>query len=110
MTDPNDSLRKYRQDIVNFIEPKNKREFKITGNFFDSVTNILTNELPYGKITDKAHVVLTNAVIFSLWCGWFSQARTNAKDPNYKPEYIEQYKNWINAAFEVGKKYASDRP
>ncbi|MGI0021576.1 MAG: hypothetical protein ACRD9Q_01825, partial [Nitrososphaeraceae archaeon] len=90
---------KYRKDIVDFVEGKVRREVKVKGDIYDTIANILTNELPYGDGTDNAHAFLTNAVISSFWCGWFTQARSNANDPKFNPEYVEKYKTAIDVAY-----------
>ena len=105
-----DYFKKYRKDIVDFVEGKVRKEVKVKGDIYDTIANILTNEMPYGERTDNVHAFLTNAVISSLWCGWFAQARSNAKDSKFKPEYVEKYKNVIDYAYEVGREYAQERP
>ncbi|HYY86670.1 MAG TPA: hypothetical protein VE594_06155 [Nitrososphaeraceae archaeon] len=101
---------KYRKDIVDFVEGKVRREVKVKGDIYDTIANILTKELPYGEGTDNAHAFLTNAVISSFWCGWFSQARSNARDSKFKPEYVERYKEAIDVAYKTGREYAQVRP
>ena len=101
---------KYRKDIVDFVEGKVRREVKVKGDIYDTIANILTKELPYGEGTDNSHAFLTNAVISSFWCGWFSQARSNARDSKFKPEYVERYKEAIDVAYKTGRKYAQVRP
>jgi len=101
---------KYRKDIVDFVESKVRRKVRVKGDIYDTIANILTNELPYGDGTDNAHAFLTNAIVSSLWCGWFSQARSNAKDSKFKRQYVRKYKEAIDAAYKVGREYAKVRP
>jgi hypothetical protein len=67
-------------------------------------------EYPYGETVDNAHRFLTTAIMSSLWCGWFSQARTKARDAKFRPEYVEKFRNIINEAFDIGVKFAAIRP
>jgi hypothetical protein len=71
------SLEKYpkehKKEIIDYVEHNNKSIFKITGKVFDRLTTLLTSELPYGSSVDKIHTLLANAIICSLWCGWYSQ-------------------------------------
>jgi hypothetical protein len=57
---------------------------------------------------DKAHNVLALAIICSMWCGWLSQAKANRG--KYSPEWVDGFKKIIVDAFEIGQKYAKDRP
>lgn len=67
---------------------------------YDRLANQVREEFPYGQGIDNMHRFLTNAIMISLWCGWFSQARTNANDPNLIPEFIERFRNVLSEAFE----------
>lgn len=109
MKDFENYFEKYRKDMVDYVEGKVRKEVKVKGDIYDTLANILAKELPYGKGVDNAHAFLTNAVVSSLWCGWFSQARSNAKDPKFKRGYIKKYKKAIITAFGVGRKYATKR-
>jgi hypothetical protein len=73
---------------------------------------VVTEEYPYGKGKgiDNTHRFLTTAIMSSLWCGWFSQARTKGNDPNFRSEYIEEFRRIINEAFDIGVKYADIEP
>jgi hypothetical protein len=104
-----DNLRKYRPDIIDFIEGKVKREVKIEGGIIDTITNLLAKELSYGDEVDNAHRFLTLAVICSCWCGWFSQARINAGVQRMNPEYVKKFKEVIDRAYDLGKDYAQER-
>lgn len=110
MSNIEEYFQKYREDMVNFVEGKVRRQVNPTGDIYDTIANLIAKELPYGHGVDNAHAFLTNAVISSFWCGWFSQARTNAGDRNFNPDHVEKYKEAIITAFEEGKKYARDRP
>lgn len=92
MSNFEDYFRKYRPDIVDFIEGNIEREVKMEGGIIDTVTNILAKELPYGDGIDNAHRFLTLAVLCSCWCGWFSQARTDAGNQKMNPEYVKKFK------------------
>jgi hypothetical protein len=73
MLDLEKYLKEHRKEIIDYVEHKNKSIFKIKGEVFDRLTTLLTSELPYGSSVDKIHTVLANAIICSLWCGWYSQ-------------------------------------
>ena len=57
---------------------------------------------------DKAHNVLAEAIIYSLWCGWLSQAKVNRGA--YPREWVDSFKKLIVDAFETGQKYSKDKP
>jgi hypothetical protein len=52
---------------------------------------------------DQVHNVLAMTMIYSLWCGWVSQAKTNRGA--YMRGTVEGFKKSIDDAFEIGKKY-----
>ena len=103
-------LNAYENEIIDWINTNIKTQFAPKGNIFDRLANQVNQEYPYGGSIDNAHRFLTNAIMCSLWCGWFSQARTNASDVNFRPEYVERFRNIINEAFNVGAKFAAVRP
>jgi hypothetical protein len=109
MSNFDDHLKKYGKDIVDFIEGKVKREVKIEGGIIDTITNLLAKEFPYGDGVDNAHKFLALSVLGSYWCGWFSQARTNAGDEKFNSQYVTEFKKIIDSAYDQGKEYAEVR-
>jgi hypothetical protein len=59
-------------------------------------------------LRDQAHNVLAMTIIYSLWCGWLSQAKTNRGA--YIEGTVEGFKKLIVDAFEIGQRYSKDRP
>jgi hypothetical protein len=104
---------RHAKEIVDFIEKKisekSQTGIKITGEIPDRIMNELTKEMPYGGF-DMTHIVLSNALVSSLWCGWLSQATVNRKEPKFNEEYVEQFQRAITKAYDIGRKYASQRP
>jgi hypothetical protein len=98
----NESLKSHRKEIVDFVEHKDTKGLKITGNIFDKLVNELTTELPFCPTVDKSHIVLSQSIITSLWCGWLSRAMANKKKPKFAAEYPEDFKKAISQAFEIG--------
>jgi hypothetical protein len=109
MSNFDDVLKKYRKDIIDFIEGKVKREVKIEGGIIDTITNLIAKEFPYGDGVDNAHKFLALSVLSSYWCGWFSQARTNSHDEKFNPEYVDKFKEVIDSAYFQGRDYAQER-
>jgi hypothetical protein len=103
-------LSKHQNEIIDWINTNIKTQFEDTASMFERLANQVNQEYPYGKKIDNAHRFLTNAIMASLWCGWFSQARTNAGDVNFKPEYIEKFRQIINKAFSIGVEFAAVKP
>jgi len=103
-------LKSHRKEMVDFVEQKDTKGLRITGDIFDRLVNKLTTERPFGPTVDKTHIVLSQAIITSLWCGWLSQAMANKKEPRFSPEYVEYFKKSITQAFEIGQSYAVERP
>jgi hypothetical protein len=107
-------LKEHRKEIIDYLERDNKSTFKITGEVSDRLITLLTSELPYGSSVDKVHTLLANAIICSLWCGWYSQYTINSQDhdfkyANFRRDYVEDFRNVINSAFEIGKEYSAVR-
>lgn len=106
-------LDKHAKEIVDFIEKKisekSQKEIKITGEIPDRIMNELAKEMPYGGF-DMTHIVLSNALVSSLWCGWLSQATVNRNEPKFNKDYVEQFQRAITKAYGIGRKYASQRP
>ena len=103
-------LKAHQEEIVNWVSNKVQTQFKVKGNMFDRTANLVNQEYPYGEYIDIMHRLLTNAIICSLWCGWFSQARTNAQDSNFRSEYVKKFRNSILEAFDIGAKFAAPKP
>jgi hypothetical protein len=109
-------MESHREEIVDFMEKKTVADIAPTGDVFEGLLNRLINEFPFGKIErggfyyDKFHTILADALMSSFWCGWLSQAMVNKKEPKFKAEYLEQFHRVITEAFNVGRRYASQRP
>jgi hypothetical protein len=103
-------LNEHQEEIVNWVSNKVKTQFKVKDSMFDRTANLVNQEYPYGQRIDNMHRLLTNAIMCSLWCGWFSQARTNAQDANFHSEYVNRFRNSIIEAFDIGLKFASTKP
>jgi hypothetical protein len=118
ITDTEYYIQSHREEIVNFMGKKTVLDIAPTGtgDSFDGLLNRLTNEFPFGKIEaggfyyDRFHAILANALMSSFWCGWLSQAMVNKKEPEFKAEYLEQFQRLITEAFDIGRRYASQRP
>jgi hypothetical protein len=102
-------LNTHRNEIIDWIERNIKQQFTPTGQMFDRLANQITREYPYGLGIDNMHRFLTNAVMCSMWCGWFSQARTIEQDQDFNPDYIERFRTIINNAFEMGRRHGERR-
>jgi hypothetical protein len=53
---------------------------------------------------DPAHNVLAVVIIYSMWCGWLSQAKANRG--GYPREWVDNFKKLMVDAFEIGQKYS----
>src|SRR5919106_1389775 len=97
-----------KKEIVDFIERKTSeldKEKPIPKHeIFDEVVNVLCNDMPSGPIYDMTHILLTNALMFSLGCGWLSQSMVNEKDPRVKEEYLQRFGRAIEKAYDIGRK------
>lgn len=107
-------MNKHAKEIVDFIEQKisekSQKEIKITGEIPNRIINELSKEKPFGPTFDMTHIVLSNALVSSLWCGWLSQAMVNRREPKFNKEYVDQFQRAITKAYDIGRKYASQRP
>ena len=118
ITDTEYFMESHREEIVDFMEKKTVVDIAPTGtgDVFEGLLNRLINEFPFGKLEaggfyyDKFHAILANALMSSFWCGWLSQAMVNKKEPKFKAEYLEQFQRVITEAFDIGRRYASQRP
>ena len=103
-------LNAHQEEIVNWVNNNVKTQLNDTASIFDRTANMVNSEYPYGERIDNAHRFLTTAIMSSLWCGWFSQARTNAQDHNFRSEYVKKFRNSIIEAFDIGIKFAATKP
>ena len=65
--------------------------------------NLVQHGSKAGK-RDPAHNVLAMVIIYSMWCGWLSQAKANRG--GYPREWVDSFKKLIVDAFEIGQKYS----
>jgi hypothetical protein len=106
-------MENHAKEIVDFIELKIKekshKDIKITGKITDRITNQLTKEMPFGPAFtfDMTHIVLADALVSSLWCGWLSQSMVNRKEPKFNEKYVEQLGRAITKAYDIGLRYAN---
>jgi hypothetical protein len=81
-------MENHAEEIVDFIErkisEKSQKEIKITGEISDRIMNQLVQEMPFGRTLDWTHIVLSNALISSLWCGWITQSMVSRKNQDSK--------------------------
>jgi hypothetical protein len=118
ITDTEYFMDSHREEIFDYMEKKTVVDIAPTGtgDVFEGLLNRLINEFPFGKLEaggfyyDKFHAILANALMSSFWCGWLSQAMFNKKEPKFKAEYLEQFQRVITEAFDIGRRYASQRP
>ena len=59
---------------------------------------------------DKDHNILAMTIIYSMWCGWFSRAITEANGGKYTEELTDWFKKLIVDAYEIGQNYFEDQP
>jgi hypothetical protein len=104
---------KNKEEMVDYIHrkitEKKGKEVKPTGEIFDRLVNQLVREFPFGQGTDMTHIVLSNALISSLWCGWLSQAMVNRKEEKFSPDYLDKFGRAITKAYDIGREYARER-
>ena len=101
----------HAKEIVDFIEGEitenSQKNIKMTGEIPDRIINELSKEMPFGPTFDMTHIILSNALVSSLWCGWLSQSMVNKNEPKFNEQYVEQFKRAIMKAYDIGKKYAN---
>ena len=79
-------MENHATEIVDFIglkiEEKSHKEIKITGKITDRIINQLAQKMPFGPTFtfDMTHIVLADALVSSLWCGWLSQSMVNRNE------------------------------
>lgn len=106
-------LEQNTENIVDLVERKKlENVFDLDITLFNLVRDFLQKELPLGRDNepwlDKAHQELALAIIYSMWCGWLSQAKANRGI--YSKEYVELFKKLIINAFTIGQEYSKNRP
>jgi hypothetical protein len=105
--DLNDYLKLNSNAIVDMVERK------YVPDAFEELAGLLQGIFVHrhgseeGK-RDKAHNVLAEAILCSLWCGWLSQAIANKGA--YPQEWVDSFKKLIVDAFEIGQSYSNDQP
>jgi hypothetical protein len=101
----------HAKEIVDFIEGEitenSQKNIKMTGEIPDRIINELSKEMPFGPTFDMTHIILSDALVSSLWCGWLSQSMVNKNEPKFNEQYVEQFKRAIMKAYDIGKKYAN---
>ncbi len=102
-------LVEHREEIIDWINDNEKTYFNPSGEIFDRLANQVREEYPYGHGIDNMHRFLTNAIMCSLWCGWFSQSRSNAKDPTFTPQFVEEFRNLLKDVYELGRAFAAQK-
>jgi hypothetical protein len=111
MIDLGEYFENHKKEMVDSVIAKESAN-AIHGASFEGLVSHLITTLPLGRDgqawRDKAHEELAIAIIHSMWCGWLSQAKRNRNV--YSQEYVDSFKQAINKAFEVGQKYADERP
>jgi hypothetical protein len=104
-------MESHAKEIVDFIElrikEKSHKDIKITGKITDRIINQLVNKMPFGPTFDMTHIVLADALVSSLWCGWLSQSMVNRKEPKFNDQYVEQFGRAITKAYDIGCRYAN---
>lgn len=114
MTDIDQYLKTNWKEIVGSIQGKYIPSNITSDCTFDSLATQLQKkiELQHSNGTkserDAAHDVLAMGIICSMWCGWLSQAKAN--DGRYKQEWVDSFKKWITAAFEIGREHSKETP
>jgi hypothetical protein len=94
------------EEIIRWINDKVITTFRPTGEIYDRLANQVVRDYHYGQGIDNAHRFLTTAIVGALWCGWFSQSRSNRNDPQFGPENVERFRAIIADAFEIGRRNA----
>jgi hypothetical protein len=111
MIDLSEYFESHKGEIIDAVNAKESAN-AIDNKSFEGLANHLMTTLPLGREgkawRDKAHEELAIAIIHSMWCGWLSQAKNNRGV--YSPDYVEGFKQAIIKAFEIGQKYAAEKP
>jgi hypothetical protein len=101
----------HAKEIVDFIEQditeNSQKKIRMTCEIPDRIINELAKEMPFGPAFDMTHIILADALVSSLWCGWLSQSMVNRRETKFNEQYVEQFKRAITRAYDIGKKYAN---
>ena len=112
MVDLNDYLKLNSNAIVDLVNKKYVPAEMTKEPTFEALAEILQGIfiVRYGEIgtRDQAHNVLAMAIIYSMWCGWLSQTKTNRGE--YTHELADRFRKLIVGAFEIGQNYSNDQP
>ncbi len=60
-----------------------QKKIRMTGEIPDRIINELSKEMPIGPTFDMTHIILADALVSSLWCGWLSQSMVNRRETKF---------------------------
>ena len=109
MVDLNNYLKLNSNAIIDLAERKYVPAEMSQESTFEGLATLLQGKFTVqhgskaGK-RDPAHNVLAMVIIYSMWCGWPSQAKANRG--GYPREWVDSFKKLIVDAFEIGQKYS----
>jgi hypothetical protein len=112
MVDLNDYLTLNSNVMVDLVNKKNVPAEMTEELIFEELAGLLmgkfiiSHESNVGE-QDPAHNVLAMVMIYSIWCGWFSQEKANS---GVHPEWVDSIKELIVDAFEMGRQCSKDQP
>ena len=112
MVNLNDYLKLNSNAIVDFVERKYVPDEMSQESTFEGLAAILQGMFVHRhgseeEKRDQAHNVIAMVIIYSMWCGWVSQAKSNRG--GYPQEWVDSFKKLIVDAFEIGEKYSEDK-
>jgi|GEM_PF-873367 len=117
MVNLNDYLKVNSNAIVNLVNKKYVSAEMTENPTFKELAGLLMGRFIMEKngqmgVRDQAHNVLAMTIIYSLWCGWLSQAKANSDvyPRRYPQEWVDGFKRLIVDAFEIGQRYSKDQP
>jgi hypothetical protein len=90
--------------LMNKIFKDKPQKVKITNSIFDRLLAELMRDVPFGTMIQ---IALTNALMYSFWCGTQSERLKKASEVDFKDEYIGEFQNAIIKAFAIGRNYAT---
>ena len=113
MVNLNDYLKLNSNAIVDLVNKKYVPAEMTKEPTFEALAEILQGMFifRYGSeigTRDQSHNVLAMAIIYSMWCGWLSQTKTNRGE--YTQELADSFKKLIVDAFDIGQNYSNDQP
>jgi hypothetical protein len=113
MVDLNDYMKLNSNAIVDLVNKKYVPAEMTKEPTFEALAEILQGIFifRYGSeigTRDQAHNILAMAIIYSMWCGWLSQTKTNRGE--YTQELADRFKKLIVDAFDIGQNYSNDQP